>query len=129
MNPPRLIPLVLLLVAACGPKPAPTPVPQLPGDGDANVAKPVEPKTPTVVDAWAGKTNLIAPPAPKKPAAVELPTIESYKLANGLQVYVIDSDKLPVVSMQLAVRAGRMDEPRAQDVARPSSPLSPPSCA
>jgi zinc protease len=106
--------LSLLLVAACGPKSAPSPVPQLPGDGDANVAKPVEPTTPAVADAWAGKTDLIAPPAPKAPAAVELPTIESYKLANGLQVFVIDSDKLPVVSMQLAVRAGRMDEPRAR---------------
>ncbi|HVK88377.1 MAG TPA: insulinase family protein [Kofleriaceae bacterium] len=106
--------LVLVLVAACGPKPAPTPVPTLPGDGDANVAKPTESKNPVTADAWSGRTDLIAPPAPKPPAAVELPAIDSYKLANGLQVFVIKSDRLPVMSMQLAVRAGRMHEPRAR---------------
>jgi zinc protease len=65
-------------------------------------------------DAWAGKTDLIKPPAPKPPAAVELPKIDQYKLANGLQVFIIKSDRLPVVSYQLAVRAGRMHEPRTR---------------
>ena len=50
----RLLPL--LLVAACGPKPAPQPpVPTLPGDGDAHVAKPAPaPEQPKAVDAWIG---------------------------------------------------------------------------
>ena len=34
--------------------------------------------------------------AAKPPAAVELPKIDEYKLSNGLQVYVIKSDRLPV---------------------------------
>ncbi|MDX2093151.1 MAG: insulinase family protein [Kofleriaceae bacterium] len=106
--------LSLFLVAACGPKPTPTPVPTLPGDGDANVAKPQVSKTPVVADAWSGRTDLIAPPAAKAPGAVELPAIEPFKLKNGLQVFVIKNDRLPVVSMQLAVRAGRMHEPRAR---------------
>jgi zinc protease len=106
--------LVLVLVAACGPKPAPTPVPTLPGDGDANVAKPPVSTTTSVVDAWSGRTDLIAPPAAKTASAVELPAIDAFKLKNGLQVYVIKNDRLPVVSMQLAVRAGRMHEPRAR---------------
>ncbi len=106
--------LSILLLAACGPKPAPAPIPVLPGDGDTNVAKPPEPKTRPVVDAWSGKTDLIKPPAAKPPAAVELPAIESIKLSNGLQVFVIKSDRLPVVSFQLAVRAGRMNEPRSR---------------
>ena len=103
-----------LLLAACGPKAKPAELPLLPGDGDKNVAKPVEPAKPSANDAWAGKTDLIVAPAPKPPAPVELPNIEEYKLGNGLQVYVIKSDRLPVVSMQLAVRAGRMHEPRAR---------------
>ncbi|CAN5918744.1 hypothetical protein BH11MYX3_BH11MYX3_20520 [soil metagenome] len=106
--------LSILFLAACGPKPAPAPIPVLPGDGDANVAKPPEPKTPAVVDAWSGKTDLIKPPAAKPPAPVELPAIEQIKLSNGLQVHIIKSDRLPVVSFQIAVRAGRMNEPRSR---------------
>ena len=37
---------------------------------------------------------------------VELPPIEELTLPNGLQVFVIKSERLPVVSVQLAVRAG-----------------------
>jgi len=101
-------------LAACGPKPAPAPIPVLPGDGDSNVAKPPTQTKPTVDDPWAGKTDLIPPPVAKPPAPVELPAIESFKLANGLQVHVIKSDRLPVVSMQVAVRAGRSNEPQAR---------------
>ena len=107
--------LCALLIAACGPKPAPLPVPKLPGDGDANVAKPPPaPVHSAEDDPWMGKTDLLAPPAPKKPAKMELPHIENFKLANGLDVFVIQSDRLPVVSMQLAIRAGRQQEPRAR---------------
>ncbi|MBA3395705.1 MAG: insulinase family protein [Deltaproteobacteria bacterium] len=109
----RLVVLALAL-AACGPKPTPAVVPVLPGDGDAHVAKPSVTTKPTAADPWAGRTDLITAPAPKPPAPVELPQIESYKLANGLQVFVIKSDRLPVASLQLAIKAGRMHEPRAR---------------
>ncbi len=105
--------VVLAILASCGPKIPPPPVPQLPGDGDANVAKPPPPKAKTN-DGWADRTDLIVPPAAKAPSRVELPGIEELKLSNGLQVYLIKSDKLPVVSVQLAVRAGRMQEPHAR---------------
>jgi predicted Zn-dependent peptidase len=103
-----------LALVACGPKPTPAPIPVLPGDGDANVAKPPVPTKPSANDPWAGKTDLIAAPAARPPAPIELPTIESYKLQNGLQVHVIKSDRLPVVSMQVAVKAGRRHEPQAR---------------
>lgn len=106
--------LAAMFVAACGPKPAPTAVPVLPGDGDANVAKPPAVKPASAPDAWSGKTDLITAPAAAAPAPVELPKIDEWKLANGLQVYVIKSDRLPVVSFQMAIRAGRMHEPRAR---------------
>jgi zinc protease len=47
-------------------------------------------------------------------SAIELPKITELKLANGLPVFVVRTDRLPVVSLQLAVRAGRMHEPRAR---------------
>ena len=97
-------------LAGCGPKPKPTPIPVLPTDGDRNVAKPPAP-VPVAADPWAGKTDLIALPVINQPGPIELPQIDEFKLANGLQVYVVKSDRLPVISMQLAVRAGRMHEP------------------
>ncbi|HEY5948436.1 MAG TPA: pitrilysin family protein [Kofleriaceae bacterium] len=104
------------LLIACGPKPKPAQIPVLPGDGDTNVAKPQTNPTgkPQANDPWLGRTDLIVPPAPKPPTKLELPGIEEFKLANGLQVFVIKNSRLPVVSMQLAVKAGRMHEPRSR---------------
>jgi zinc protease len=114
----RLLSLAVLAstVVACGPRPAPSHVIlALPGDGDQNVAKPTQPAVPAVAaDPWTGKADLIAAPAPRPPSAVELPTIDKFTLSNGLPVFVIKSDRLPVASVQLAVRAGRMAEPRAR---------------
>lgn len=110
----KLIALCAVFLA-CGPKPKPAEIAVLPGDGDANVAKP--PATggkPQGPDPWSGRTDLILPPAAKAPARLELPKIDEFKLANGLQVFVIKNPRLPVVSMQLAIRAGRMQEPRAR---------------
>jgi zinc protease len=106
---------LLCFIAACTPKPPAIPVPVLPGDGDANVAKPVAPPSKaTADDPWAGHTDLIAVPAFVEPPKIELPHIDEVKLSNGLDVIMIKSDRLPVVSMQLAIKAGRMDEPRAR---------------
>ena len=106
---------VVVLAAACGPKPAPAPIPRLPSDGDANVAKPPPPPVkPEGDDPWTGKTDLVSAPAAKAPARVELPPISDFKLGNGLQVYVVKNDRLPVVSFQVAIRAGRLAEPRAR---------------
>jgi zinc protease len=103
------------MIAACGPKPAPAPIPMLPGDGDAHTAKPPAPPTkPAGEDPWAGKTDLITAPAGKAPAKVDLPPLDEFKLSNGLQVFVVRNDRLPVVSFQLAIKAGRQQEPRAR---------------
>jgi zinc protease len=108
--------LVASIVAvACGPKPTPAPVATLPGDGTEHVAKPAAPAGPAAAnDPWANRTDLIVAPAPKPPAKLELPAIEEMKLSNGLKVFAIKSARLPVVSMQLAIKAGRMQEPRAR---------------
>jgi zinc protease len=108
--------LALAVVAACGPKPPPEPpVPVLPGDGDSNVAKPppLPPKA-EVDDPWAGKTDLVAVPPAAAPAKLDLPTIDHWKLGNGLDVFVVENKRLPIASMQLAVKVGRYAEPRAR---------------
>lgn len=105
---------VMFVVAACGPKAGPAAIPMLPGDGDAHVAKPAPVKPPAPVDPWTTGKDLIAAPAPRPPAAIELPRIDELKLSNGLQVYIVKTDRLPVFALQLAVRAGRMNEPRSR---------------
>ncbi len=103
-----------LAAAGCGPKPTPAPVPVLPGDGDTHVTKPTTTTKAGAPDPWAGRTDLIAPPAAKPPSKLELPAVDEFKLANGLTVLAIKQPRLPVVSMQLAIKAGRMQEPRAR---------------
>jgi zinc protease len=105
---------VSVLGAACGPQSAPAPIPVLPGDGDAHVAKPPPPKPPPPPDPYGGRSDLIAVPSVRPPGPVELPKLDEWKLGNGLQVYAVRTSRLPVVAMQLAVRAGRMHEPRAR---------------
>ena len=88
----------------------------LPGDGDAHVAKPPGRRPPPAADdPWVGAQDLIAMPAVRRRLGRStLPAIDEFKLANGLTVYVVKNDRLPVVSLQLAIRAGRMHEPRAR---------------
>jgi len=112
---------VLLLItvcgAACGGAPAQPQIPMLPGDGDAHVAKPVTVKPGAAApaaaaaasDPWSARQDLIPMPTvggPPVPLAV--PNFDELKLANGLTVYVVKNDRLPVMSMQLAVKAGRI---------------------
>jgi len=101
----------VIALAGC-PTPPGAITPTLPGDGTAHVAKPVD--TGTATDAWTGRTDLITAPAAQPPAKLALPTITRFTLPNGLAVMVIPDDRLPLVSLQMAVRAGRGDEPRAR---------------
>lgn len=116
----RIVLSIAAALAACTPK---TPgsatravLPTLPGDGDANVAPPPEVAKPgkSADDPWSGRDDLIKPPPALPPQAVQLPPIERFKLPNGLQVVVVKDDRLPVVTLQLMVRAGRAEEPLAR---------------
>ena len=105
---------VLLLLAAC-PAGSPSSItPTLPGDGTAHVAQPTDPTKGSKDDPWAGRTDLITAPAAQPPAKLDLPEIQRFTLPNGLAVMVIPDAHLPLVSMQMAVRAGRGDEPHAK---------------
>jgi predicted Zn-dependent peptidase len=102
---------VVAALAACGPGPAREIIPTLPVDGDAHTARPPdEPVAAPPRDPWDRKDLITAPTAPP-PAAVKLPPIERFSLPNGLQVIAVQNPKLPVVSVQLAIRAGRAEEP------------------
>jgi zinc protease len=51
-----------------------------------------------------------APPPPTAPKAVNFPEVASFRLANDLAVYVIENHEVPIVTAQLVVRAGTMDD-------------------
>jgi zinc protease len=104
---------LLVAIAACGPKHDVQITPTLPGEGTEHTAKPPVDTAPAAADPWQGRTDLIASPAPKQPQKLELPPVERFTLPNGLQVMVVQDKRLPVVSMQLAIKAGRADEPLA----------------
>jgi len=105
--------LLVVAIAACGPKPTPVAVPVLPTDGSEHTAKPVSaPKTEK--DPWTGRTDLISAPPAAAATALQIPPVETYKLGNGLEVFVIKNDRLPVVTFDLAIKAGRQQEPRAR---------------
>ena len=118
---------VALAAVACGPKASTPIIPNLPGDGDTNVTHPPDDNKPPVVDdPWSGRSDMIVAPAPTPPKAVSLPPIDRFTLPNGLSVVVVKNDRLPVVSMQLMVRAGRSEEPLArQGVAELTADLLP----
>ena len=109
----RRLVLAALLAAACAPKGPDAAVPMLPSDGTEHTAKPpAEP--PRADDPWVGRNDMIAEPAVKPPGKVELPPIESFTLANGLQVFTVRDARLPTINVQLAIKAGRAAEPRAR---------------
>ncbi|HVV84446.1 MAG TPA: pitrilysin family protein [Kofleriaceae bacterium] len=97
--------------AGCGSTPVRDIIPTLPADGDAHTAKPPAEAAPVAAaDPWDRK-DLIQPPATPPPEAIKLPPIDRFTLPNGLQVITVTNPKLPVVTVQLEIRAGRAEEP------------------
>jgi zinc protease len=98
---------------ACGSQPKAI-TPTLPGDGDANVAAPSATSGKPGSDPWAGRTDLITAPPAAPPAPMDLPPFQRFTLPSGLAVVIVPSNKLPVVSLQLAIKVGRADEPKVK---------------
>ena len=112
---PRIALLVVACALGCGPKIDNTQlIPTLPGDGDEHTAKPglVDGGKSSADDPWANRTDLIEAPVGTAPSALRLPPLERFKLKNGLEVIVVADPGLPVVEMQLVIKAGRQDAPR-----------------
>ncbi|MCX4247642.1 M16 family metallopeptidase [Paraliomyxa miuraensis] len=73
-----------------GPKPGPSP-------------------TPTETAPAQGR-RWPAPPPPTAPKPVRFPDVASFQLPTGLTVYIIENHEVPIVSAQLVVRCGTMDD-------------------
>jgi zinc protease len=85
-------------------------VPRSPDDTDADV-KITNPYTPEfeTAQAWR-KTAPVAGP----PVTAHLPIPQTFALANGLKVYVVEEKSLPVLSASLVSRAGSEGNPEGK---------------
>lgn len=100
-----------LALGGCKPKattePEPTPV---------NTPTPTP--TPEPTPEPVAKTPERVYPDPPPPGAARpfnFPAAASFTLPNGLAVYVVENHEVPVVAVQLAVRAGTMDSEHVAD--------------
>lgn len=68
-------------------------------------AEPAEPRPPSK-EPWRGQV-----PGPGRPPEAELPVPETFRLDNGLTVYLVRRPELPLVTLQLTARAGSSQDP------------------
>ena len=59
----------------------------------------------------AQKPDRSAPPKPAAPPALKLPPVQKQKLSNGLEVWVVEQHEVPMVQVNLIVRAGSAADP------------------
>ena len=98
--------LLCALAVACGPPPRPVvPPASLPA------SRPVKATPKDDKAYWKGRADLIAPPVVASPAALKLPALSRFTLKNGLHVVLLRDATLPLISVQLMVRAGTIDDP------------------
>ena len=75
-------------------------------DADRPTSNKSEKKDQAKIDAQAAKL-----PKPGPNPKFSLPPIEKTKLSNGLEVWMVEQRELPIVSMNLVLRTGQVNEP------------------
>ena len=69
------------------------------------------PTGPTGPVADAGPKRVYQePPAPTEPRPVQFPDLQKFTTKNGMDVYVVENHEVPLLTAQLVVRAGTMDD-------------------
>lgn len=122
--------VAIAIVAACGggtPKttqPAPTgptapdPVVQQPPSKPEAPMQPqikvVQPAAPQEL-AFPDEAFRTEQPKPGAPRPFRLPKVKPFKLANGIQVYLVEQHTLPIVSMDLNFDGGSVVDPKGKE--------------
>ena len=72
----------------------------------------------TIIALWALTMPVAAqqpdrstPPKPAPPPALKLPPVQKQKLSNGLEVWIVEQHEVPMVQINLIVRAGSAADP------------------
>ncbi len=67
------------------------------------------------VSAWAQTPpDRSRPPAPGPPPQLDVPDVQKRTLSNGLAVWLVESHEVPIVQVNVVVRAGAGDDPAGQ---------------
>lgn len=104
----RLAGMLVLAAAAC--RPANT---QQPGTGEIP-PPPTTVTTPAADVKWPDEPFRAAQPEPRAIAELKLPGVETFKLDNGLEVFLVQQNKLPTVTMSFEFDFGGISDPRNQ---------------
>ncbi len=104
-----LFPLFPLFIIACRPAPATTTAPT--GETSPTIGADGQP-VPAAV--WPDEPYRATAPAATAIAELKLPSVETFKLDNGLEVYLVQQSKLPTVTMSFEFDMGAVNDPKAQ---------------
>lgn len=99
-----------LLLAACRPAPTTTPPP----GGDAGGVPGGTTTPPPAAVTWPDEPYRAAAPAPGPIAELKLPSVETFKLDNGLEVFLVRQTKLPTVFMAFEFDLGGVSDPKTK---------------
>lgn len=102
-----------LLLAACKPAPATT-TPTQPTDTGPTTSTPTATEAPPVAVTWPDEPYRATRPAATQPGELKLPSVETFKLDNGLEVYLVRNDKLPTVYMNFEFDFGGVNDAKNQ---------------
>lgn len=78
------------------------------------LAKTIKPQSPTAAKEPADTFDRSLMPGPAPEPKFALPPIVHRKLSNGLEILVVENHELPVVNLNLVIRAGRSSDPAGQ---------------
>jgi zinc protease len=112
----RFVPLSLVFLACATPTPPPAaPPPAVAATAPASTTQkaPDEPPPPELT--FPEETFRSKQPAPTELKGVKTPTLDRFKLPNGISVFLVERHNLPIVSLALEFEGGSLVDPKGKE--------------
>lgn len=65
----------------------------------------------TFTQTFAQEVDRTKPPVLQAPKSLQLPTVQKFVLSNGLQVVLMEKHQVPLVQLNLSIKAGSVNDP------------------
>jgi predicted Zn-dependent peptidase len=82
---------------------------------EAIAPEPVAPAAEPVAEVKEPEREYPEPPQAGDPKPVNFPDYQKFEVKNGLKVFVVENHEVPIVSAQLVIKAGTMDDQHVAD--------------
>lgn len=105
---------LVLTLGACATPGDPRPPAAGPARPPATPAKASAAARATSVDPWRGRTDLLQAPPPRAGVRLPLADLSRVALPNGVTLLLLPDPTLPLISVQLHLPCGSIDDPAAQ---------------